>query len=1632
MVPNFKGTSDPLEEVMQAHTENAVTNDSYIIENDPLDVYSRQELYDDQEVNPIYVSDREFDTLYYDLDLDAEEMDGVEIAQVNQSHLTMASSQTKVSEFVCTHQDKENVCLGQPSGKVKKTWYKKLFKTEPNIDPNHALDMSTYCKITEINSFSSTVIHGSYLHTPQFDGNPQILLNMNGTVTGYTSTGLPLNILIDTGCHKTLLNKKFYETHYSKHLKNFRKIPFLEKHLITVGNGQQITPQGMIAFPVDIQNHSFEFLSLIVDMLDDYDLVIGLEAAMQLECVYYLSSSMLEVKQRSIPLYTVKDVQIPPGLSSLLELTGNLPCTFSSGLGIIRVKPVDNTYSYNTIETEFVDQRTCIHVTNKSSKTVFFSQDIPLAFFDLRSIGYFEPTPARDMLRMRNPQTYVTSFTAMIDSSDYLNNHTQTMDTQDPYPWLETDDPRRFQSDRELLEQTIDLSKSCLTTTQRLEFLDVLEKYKDAFSLRDEIGLAPNIEVSLDLIDKTPFYIRPFAVKEDMKPKIDHEMDRLVSLGILKKGLSGYSSPAMAIPRKNSEIPRVVGDFRELNKRLVKLNMSFPLVRDCIQTIGASQCEVMSVVDLRDAYHTLRLARNSQKYTGITPYTGADTYQYQRLGMGLSVSPAIWQTFINSILKEIPNKNRHIAIMDDCLIHSKMVDHLQDIVNLFESLIKNGLKISPKKCQFFRTSLVYMGLQFLIHKGRPSVTPMKDKCDAIRKLEPPKTVRDCRKFCGMVNFLATFLQNLQEILIPIYNLTKKNVKFEWNLECQEAFENIKTKLSHPPILRMPDSSGMFRLMSDTSTLAAGAALYQYQGNAFYIVGYNSKKLPSAAQNYSVTELELFGLVINIYAFRQILTNIYFEVFCDHSAIPQILKGKKKLPTRRIQRLIEHLMPFNFSIQYLPGDKMHIADILSRLAGKDLEPQDKLIPITFNIMTRTNRQPTQPMKLFTAEKHKPSQLPPSYTHPSYSIPKFQMPSKQVIQITDKISSSRQRQRQKPVDSYRPSLSHPKTQKLPNRPPAMPIGILRTPLPGKTLEQKEVRKSLVNPNLQIPQILPALDMPPPDQKESLETYRPPDSSFYNKPLPVLKDAKEIDVFTRHIPKQVDIDKFLKVLKAKVIKSYDLPFTTSELIKEYPNSAAFSHIYTYITKNILPTNRRAQRIVIANAEHYIVANGILFRLSKSKTSFDSQVQCLLVIPEKFENTVFHMFHDSLLGAHYGPINTYYTIKSRYWMHNMFEKLERYVSSCEACQQQKQKRGKTQFFHPRIPLSYNPMSYISADIKYMPKGIYGYEFLLIAVCEITGFVVAIPLIRHDAISIAHALIDRIFLIFGPPKSLIVDEDRALSSKIMHFVLDALKINIKCISPYNHGSLKTERYIQTINNLITRHLKDKGKEWPLYVTSCCYGMNTYVSKSTGFSPYELVFLKKPPDILNLYFAPLQTVAKGYRDYCIKMRAKLENVSNFIMELKTFQQNKQALEKNMESAPPEIFSTGQLVYLLAPSAASLQTDTRKCRADYVGPLVINKVLDETHYILNDLESRVLCGVYHINRLKKAKLRTSSGYVTTYDELHNFFAESERAKSNPLPDVSPAAIAQSLRALNCYKSSPIQNCSCPKYMCTCYV
>ena len=168
--------------------------------------------------------------------------------------------------------------------------------------------------------------------------------------------------------------------------------------------------------------------------------------------------------------------------------------------------------------------------------------------------------------------------------------------------------------DREILDKYINLYNSCLTKEEKKEERDLLYEYKNTFSLRDEIGTCPNTEVKIDVTDKTPFFIRPFHAKEEDKTILDKEMMRLCYLGILKEGFSAYSSPVMLISRKMTQDKRVVTDFRHLNMHIAKINLAYPLLKDTFRLLGSSRCEVLSVLDLKDAFHSLRLTENSKKY----------------------------------------------------------------------------------------------------------------------------------------------------------------------------------------------------------------------------------------------------------------------------------------------------------------------------------------------------------------------------------------------------------------------------------------------------------------------------------------------------------------------------------------------------------------------------------------------------------------------------------------------------------------------------------------------------------------------------------------------------------------------------------------------------------------------------------------------------------------------------------------------------------------------------------------------------------------------------------------------------------------------------------------------------------
>ena len=502
----------------------------------------------------------------------------------------------------------------------------------------------------------------------------------------------------------------------------------------------------------------------------------------------------------------------------------------------------------------------------------------------------------------------------------------------DKYLWLDPDDKRRWVTHVEILRMKLNLTKCSLNNKQKEGFLTKLDDFHNVFSLRDEIGTCPFIEVYLKLKDETSFFVRPYPMREEQKKVIQKEMDRLEHLGIIRKGLTGYSSPVVLVKRKNKNLHRVCSDFQILNEKLLKINHAFPLVRYCIEQLGRKRCHYLSTIDLRDAFHTLRLATSSQKYCGITPYYGSPTYHNLRMGMGMSVSLQIWQQFVDLVFQDdlIKHKQNFDIIMYDTFIHSTAEEHMDDLLDLFKVLRKYSLKISPHKCQFFKKKIVYMGLEFQIEDDKLCYTPLKDKCEAIQNLDSPKTLKQTRAFCGMVNFLSSFLPNLRRLFILIYDLQKKSKKFKWTDKAEKAFNDIKQLLVNLPVLKAPTPDGLFRLESSTSREGVGGTLLQKQGNEWVVIGYHSKRLPQLAKNFGVTELELTRLLVNIHSFMQLFHNRYFEVLVDHKAIEYMIKGKTESPKTRLKTLLLKLSEYTIDLKYQKCSKMHTSDALSRL------------------------------------------------------------------------------------------------------------------------------------------------------------------------------------------------------------------------------------------------------------------------------------------------------------------------------------------------------------------------------------------------------------------------------------------------------------------------------------------------------------------------------------------------------------------------------------------------------------------------------------------------------------------------------------------------------------------------------
>ena len=1267
-------------------------------------------------------------------------------------------------------------------------------------------------------------------HFQTIEQGEDIRLNLNKR--NITTAKFPNNqkaiVLFDSGATKSLISDGMIQN--SSYLRGIKPETSDKATNFVVAGGGSITSNRTLTFTLIVQGQIFEITAFIVPCIGGIDCIVSTNAMAELEADLNFKTNVLRFKTKTTLAKITRNIILKPYETRIITIKAKVPDIIKNAEVYYQPTPYLARFMPSLMMIRLAKGLSKIAIYNNSSKSIKLKSQRPIGRILLNSFG---TVPAMSTYShtgkcdgIVDPHVYSVTETKQQNNLNTISNDkTAVHDLYDEnkrrYPHLETDDPRLPLTREEVLERNLDLTGHCMTENSLKEFWKILKENTTSFALYDEVGDCPNLSVKIKLTDETPFFIRPYPVSELEKDVIDKEMAKLMKMGILEYGKSSYVSPIMLLRKKDNPTNplRLVTDFRVLNLKIAPLHYCTPLLRDALQIIGGSEAQVFSTIDIKNAFYSLRVDKESQKYLGIAPYPSGRTLKYLRLPQGLCISPTEWNDKIQDILSKLKDHNKFvIGIADDLILYSKNEeDHLEHIKQVLELLGQEGLKISVSKCQFFRKSLKYMGHVIEVHDKRPSIKPQKSKIEAITKLEKPTNRKQLRTFIGMIAYLSMYIPRLQILLTPMHKLTRKNSVYDWTPEIQKNFEEIKQLLLNAPMLTLPAKTGLIRLYVDTSRVGTGGCLCQVQDGQERILAFYSKKLSEAARNYSVTELELHGMYLNILAFRYLLRSVTFEVITDHSSLVNISKSKTEPPIR-LQKLFERLSDYKFVIKYKKGKELVIVDYFSRNPSTNVDDNAPIafplieqgeIPFYQNILDMIKIERTcicteNCIDMYCCKDHKKDE--------SIYVATRSQTRASGEKLSTGIAAQSRAKRSVTTAGLDASSAASNYDAIPEKDIDVPTSTdeviasdpmynhlsqnLKKPItendevyirPARKLVEKHQEDDFdyeeFQPNpynlrprhdrlVQLRQKNRETrfsEMLPEEEPYVAETHTNPEEWLFKKPEPIFNDTKDLNIFHRNMPKQDDLEKMLSLLKKKIITNAHLPVSRARLAQEQSTDPYFKPIYNWLKHGHLPERVKAQRKLMTIAEEFVMAEDVLFKIQFIKETGKDPVIATVCVPMSMEHIVLHAEHEGLMSNHMGVMKTYMTMKDRYYIRGLYNKLEKYIRSCYGCQIRKPPSDIDRPFEMRIPSNYTAMRNISCDIKHMFTSASGNNFILIVVCEITRFTEAIPLKRADAVTISEALLRRIILRYGQPECIYVDADKAFNNTITEFLWNAL-----------------------------------------------------------------------------------------------------------------------------------------------------------------------------------------------------------------------------------------------------------------------
>ena len=433
------------------------------------------------------------------------------------------------------------------------------------------------------------------------------------------------------------------------------------------------------------------------------------------------------------------------------------------------------------------------------------------------------------------------------------------------------------------------------------------------------LGQTSIAEHEINTAYQAPIKIPPRRIPMFKRELVDQELDKMFEQEIIEPSDSPWSAPICLVTKKDGTC-RFCIDFRKLNAVTIKDAYPLPRIDETLDSLSGSMW--FSSLDLASGYWQIKMSDSSKTKTAfVVPHRGL--FHFNVMPFGLTNAPAPFQRLMEKVLINL-TPHKCLCYLDDIIIVGKtFTEALENLREVFQRLREANLKLKSKKCWLFQTQVSYLGHL----ESEEGIKCDPSKIEAIEHWPTPTNKTEVRSVLGLIGYYRKFIPDFAEKAKPLTKLTRKNARFTWNSECENAFTNLKETLVCAPVLAFPQKQGIFILDTDASLWGIGGVLSQEQDGVEKVIAYASKTLNPAQQNYCTTKRELLAVVTFMSQFKHYLLGRKFVIRTDHA--PLVWLKNFKEPEGLIARWISIIETFDYELRYRPGRQHQNADALSR-------------------------------------------------------------------------------------------------------------------------------------------------------------------------------------------------------------------------------------------------------------------------------------------------------------------------------------------------------------------------------------------------------------------------------------------------------------------------------------------------------------------------------------------------------------------------------------------------------------------------------------------------------------------------------------------------------------------------------